>query len=226
MIAQIYLFAGPSNCALELLLGLAMSLIPALLALLAARSFFKVDDLRENNARLTSDNGALNIKVNGLNTDNTELRVRLTQLEADLEAKDAQVGKYRNNLMLIESERNALREQLAECQSAAALGAVAGAAPVDPAFIMYNGSKYHTDDLKIVEGIGPKIEELLHADGIRTWLALGEAHIERLQKILDAAGTHFAMHNPATWPRQSMMAHQGDWEGLKKLQDELTAGRE
>ena len=77
-----------------------------------------------------------------------------------------------------------------------------------------------------MEGIGPKIEELLHADGIKTWLQLAEAPIERLQKILDAAGPRFAMHNPATWPRQSMLAHQEEWDALKKLQEELNAGRE
>jgi predicted flap endonuclease-1-like 5' DNA nuclease len=234
MIAHIYLFAGPSNCTMELLLGLAMSLIPALLAMLAARSFFKVDDLRENNTRLTADNGSLTTKVGGLTGDNTELRVRITQMEADLEAKNGQVSKYRNDLMLVESERNMLREQLAECRSAAvtagtaaaATGIAAGTTRSAAPTVLYNGTKYRTDDLKIVEGIGPKIEELLHADGIKTWLALGESPIERLQKILDDAGPRFTMHNPATWPRQSMLAHQGDWDGLKKLQDELTAGRE
>lgn len=260
MIAHLYLFAGPTNCTMELLLGLAMSLIPALLAMLAARSFFKVDDLRDNNARLTTDNGSLNTKVTSLTGDNTDLRVRLTQTEADLDAKNAQISKFRNDLMIIESERNMLREQLAECQSAAAAkeaapqqnvntGATAaipvaalaseepgrsrGAGAVQqpgaasaPVFFMFNGVKYRQDDLKIVEGIGPKIEELLHADGIKTWLQLAEAPIERLEKILDAAGPRFAMHNPATWPRQSMLAHQEEWDALKKLQEELNAGRE
>jgi predicted flap endonuclease-1-like 5' DNA nuclease len=245
MTYSIFLFAGPTNCTLELLLGLAMSLIPALLGLLAARSFFKVDDLRENNTRLTADNGEMSKKVNTLTSDNTDLRVKMSQLEADLETKTAQLSKQRNDLIIAESERNIFKTKLEECEAkniavtpavaAASVAAVtppapppppAPAAKAGPVSFLFNGTKYRADDLKIVEGIGPKIEELLHNDGIKTWLALGEASYERLKKILDNAGPRFAMHNPTTWPRQSMLAHKGDWDGLKKMQDELTAGRE
>jgi len=227
MTYHILLFAGPANCTTELLIGLAMSLIPALLGLLAARSFFKVDDLRENNSRLTADNSELSKKVTTLTGDITDLRVNKTQLESDLESKHAQISKLRNDLIIAESERNILKIKMEEseksgiAQPATATKVVAATT----ASILFNGTKYRTDDLKIVEGIGPKIEELLHADGIKTWLALGETAIERLQKILDDAGSKFAMHNPASWPQQSMLAHKEDWDGLKKLQDELTAGR-
>jgi len=32
------------------------------------------------------------------------------------------------------------------------------------------------------------------------------------------------MHDPTTWPAQSKMAADGDWDGLKKWQDELDGG--
>lgn len=44
------------------------------------------------------------------------------------------------------------------------------------------------DDLKIIEGVGPKIETLLKEGGINTWAELAEAPVDRLKEILDAAG--------------------------------------
>ena len=81
------------------------------------------------------------------------------------------------------------------------------------------------DDLKIVEGIGPKIEELFNAAGIKTWQALSTSSIDQLQQILDAGGDRFAVHDPSTWAKQSELAFQGKWEELKKWQDELDGGK-
>lgn len=60
------------------------------------------------------------------------------------------------------------------------------------------GKKIKENDLKIVEGIGPKIEALFNDAGIKTWHALSEATTDKLQSILDAAGENFAIHNPGT----------------------------
>ncbi|MBC7892029.1 MAG: hypothetical protein H7Y12_07460 [Sphingobacteriaceae bacterium] len=81
------------------------------------------------------------------------------------------------------------------------------------------------DDLKIVEGIGPKIEELLNNEGILTFEQLAVTSPEHLTQILRAAGPRFQIQDPATWPRQAQLAADEDWDGLKQLQNELTAGR-
>ena len=81
------------------------------------------------------------------------------------------------------------------------------------------------DDLKKVEGIGPKIEELLNNAGIHTWTALSASSPTRLKSILEAAGDRYKMHNPDTWPAQALMAAQGKWTELQKWQDELDGGR-
>jgi predicted flap endonuclease-1-like 5' DNA nuclease len=91
--------------------------------------------------------------------------------------------------------------------------------------IEFAGKTFSRDDLKIVEGIGPKIEELLHDAGITTWKKLSETAPERLKEILDAAGSNFAMHDPGSWPQQAGLAHEGQWDDLKRLQDELIGGR-
>ena len=81
------------------------------------------------------------------------------------------------------------------------------------------------NDLKIVEGIGPKIESLLHQGGIKTWAALAEAPVSRLQEILDAAGDRYRIHDPSTWPQQATLADNGNWKELEILQEELIGGR-
>ena len=89
-----------------------------------------------------------------------------------------------------------------------------------------SGKKVKQDDLKLVEGIGPKIEELMHAAGITTWAELAAAPIEKLEAILDEAGPRFRIHDPATWSKQAAMADAGQWEELETYQDELKGGRE
>ena len=82
------------------------------------------------------------------------------------------------------------------------------------------------DDLKIIEGIGPKIEQLLKEGGINTWAELAVAPVDRLKEILDAAGPRYQIHDPSTWPAQSKFAAEGQWEELKEYQDMLTGGRD
>ncbi|WP_433830804.1 hypothetical protein [Flavobacterium anhuiense] len=88
------------------------------------------------------------------------------------------------------------------------------------------GKKIKENDLKIVEGIGPKIESLFVKAGIKTWQNLSQASTEKLQSILDAGGENYAMHNPSTWARQALMAYQGKWKELKDWQDSLLGGKE
>ncbi len=89
-----------------------------------------------------------------------------------------------------------------------------------------SGKKIKVDDLKMVEGIGPKIEGLLHEAGIKTWKDLAEAKVEDVQKILDEAGPRYRMHDPGTWARQAALAAEGKWEELEAYQDHLKGGKE
>jgi len=80
-------------------------------------------------------------------------------------------------------------------------------------------------NLKIVEGVGPKIEQLLKDGGINNWQDLAEATLERLQEILTAAGERYRIHDPNTWSNQATLAAAGKWAELDKYQDELKGGR-
>jgi len=81
------------------------------------------------------------------------------------------------------------------------------------------------DDLKKIEGIGPKIAKLLIAEGITTFADLAKAEQPQLKAILVAAGTRFKLHDATTWPEQATLAAAGKWDELAKLQAELDGGQ-
>ena len=90
-----------------------------------------------------------------------------------------------------------------------------------------NGTKgYRSEYLQIVEGIGPKIEKLLHAAGIKNWSDLSNTSVSDIKEILENAGPRYKMHDPTTWPKQAAMAAAGKFDELKEYQDELDGGKE
>ncbi len=80
-------------------------------------------------------------------------------------------------------------------------------------------------DLTKIEGIGPKMDAALKAGGITSYTVLSMSTPEKIKGILDAAEGNFGMADPSTWPKQAKMAAAGDWDELKKWQDELDGGK-
>lgn len=81
------------------------------------------------------------------------------------------------------------------------------------------------EDLTKIEGIGPKIMEVLHNADIKTFAQLAETSADSIKELLDKAEGNFAAHTPATWPDQAKMAAAGEWDKLKAWQDELDGGK-
>jgi predicted flap endonuclease-1-like 5' DNA nuclease len=106
--------------------------------------------------------------------------------------------------------------------------AMAAPAPVAKDYKMIGdlfGAKIVADDLKLVEGIGPKIEELFHAAGYKTWASVAAAEPAKLKEILEAGGERFKIHDPSTWPKQCELMVEDKWAELKKYQDFLDGGK-
>ena len=82
------------------------------------------------------------------------------------------------------------------------------------------------NDLKVVEGIGPKIESLLKAAGINSWSELANSSVQKIQDVLTAAGDRYRLADPKTWPKQAELAANGKWTELKEYQDFLSGGKE
>ena len=118
------------------------------------------------------------------------------------------------------------RVAAAEAMAAPVKVAAAIVAPVAEAPKKAAKAEKGADDLKKIEGIGPKIEQILHEGGITTFAQLADADADAVKELLTAAGPRYAIHNPATWAKQAAMAANGQWDELKELQDKLDGGKE
>lgn len=81
------------------------------------------------------------------------------------------------------------------------------------------------DDLTVIEGIGPKINELFKNSGLKTFTDVSSASVKEMRAILDQGGARYRMANPGTWAKQAKLAANNKWAELKKLQDELSGGK-
>ena len=86
-------------------------------------------------------------------------------------------------------------------------------------------TKSSGDDLKKIEGIGPKIAGLLNEAGINTFSDLAKAKEKQLADVLQKAGARFRLAKHDTWQEQAKLAAEGKTDELKKLQDQLKGGR-
>ena len=77
------------------------------------------------------------------------------------------------------------------------------------------------DDLTKMEGIGPKIAEILGNAGVGSYADLAKMDVEKIKEILAEAGNRYKSHDPTTWPKQAQFAADGKWDELKVWQDEL-----
>jgi len=80
------------------------------------------------------------------------------------------------------------------------------------------------DDLTRIEGIGPKIADVLNANGIASFADLSGSKVGDLRTIL--ADNDLASHEPKSWSKQATLAKNEKWDKLDELQEELKGGRE
>lgn len=85
-------------------------------------------------------------------------------------------------------------------------------------------SKNKEDNLKIVEGIGPKIEELLKKNGISNIEQLANSNAANLKAMLASAGDRYALHDPSTWCDQASLARDGKFKELEDYQNLIVSG--
>ncbi|WP_178986563.1 50S ribosomal protein L21 [Winogradskyella helgolandensis] len=82
------------------------------------------------------------------------------------------------------------------------------------------------DDLKKIEGAGPKAAEALVAAGFETFEKVANAKPEELSNVLSEASSRLSHIVTDTWPKQAKLAADGKWDELKELQDRLDGGIE
>ncbi len=81
------------------------------------------------------------------------------------------------------------------------------------------------DDLTRIEGIGGKMAGALRAAGVDSFARLAQTDEAALRKAIEDAGMKFSPSLP-TWAKQAQFLVNGDEEGLKVYQSQLSGGRE
>ena len=127
------------------------------------------------------------------------------------------------------AERDRLRAELdaARGAPAAAAGRPAapdvGVAPDVAAASAVLGRPVVHDDLTVIPGIGPNVEELCHGIGIRTWFDLATTEASLLRTMLVDAGPRFSTLDPSLWPEMARLLSDGQW---REFEDMSQAGAE
>ena len=76
------------------------------------------------------------------------------------------------------------------------------------------------DDLKIIEGIGPKIAQALKGAGILTFADLAARQPDDVERIARDAGVRIVAHTD-TWVEQAKLAAEGKMEALEQYKHQL-----
>ncbi len=166
---------------------------------------------------------------------------KVSDLESKLKYQEEELARYKKELLLAE---NRLTTATAKKNEAAPVEAVAEkviegvkevenkveevveATVIPTVQTLVTDGTDEEDDLKKLDGIGPKIEQLLKAAGISTYSKLSQSTEEQLRAVLDEAGPLYRIHNPKSWPKQAELAEKGDWDELKAYQQFLSVGGE
>ena len=156
---------------------------------------------------------------------------------------ESEADRLRGELEPVVAERDRLRMELADVRGSSA-GALGFSSAVETSIIPPDdvdadpspadldldaaaavlGKKIALDDLRAIEGIGPKIAELCAGIGVTTWSQLAATDVDALQSMLNAAGSRFQMHKPASWPQQAALLASGQWEEFVALTKSLAGG--
>ena len=198
------------------------------LAKLAEDAKLRKEQLREQRSTIftlrkqaKSSDSELNKLKKSLDT-KTESLSKLTQRKKE---QDSELKSLRGESRKFERELTKLNRQAGKASSASRVSATKPKPAKKKVSPAKTGKAKRADNLKRVEGIGPKIEKLLHAAGIKSFKKLASTSQKKLNSILVEAGPRFTSHSPATWPQQARLAADGKWDKLQTLQDQLDGGR-
>lgn len=176
-------------------------------------------------------------RIQTVEAENATLKTQidnLTALKYKLEQSEDAVSALKKDLYKCQSDNEVLKFKLEKAgQSQTTTGETTARGIADlsgtSATSGATGISYHSiftnDQLQIVEGIGPKIEQLLKDAGILTWSSLAATSVDRLKEILENAGSRYKIHDPQTWPEQARLAASGQWENLIAFQKQIDVNK-
>lgn len=166
------------------------------------------DRLKAQHLDLEKDHASLRYKLEQMEKENSNLHNKVRSLEGDVSGL-----KFK------------LEKSLADLAAATSSAAIASGTTISMGRTV-TFAPPEPDDLKKIEGIGPKIEKLCNGIGVWTFAQLADTAVGTLQEMLDAAGPAYRTADPGTWPKQAKLAAEGKWDELKEYQDFLAGGKD
>lgn len=82
-------------------------------------------------------------------------------------------------------------------------------------------SEKEMNDIQKINGIGPKLEEVLHGSNIKSFQDILDTPMDTLKDIIKNAGSNFSLIDPSTWHDQAAIAVRGAWDEFEKFQDNM-----
>ncbi len=186
----------------------------------------KIKFLEDENERIRRENEELNSRLSILDEELTSCEERNNSFKIELDeclkrkattVDTSEIESLKAKIIRLEAALDEAQNSNTSRDGNMAFAAFAPTAPGD------KPSK--VDDLKKIEGIGPKIEGLCNDIGIYSFEQMAFTTTDTLKKMLEDAGSRFKMHDPTTWPAQAHLAANEKWDQLKAWQDVLDGGR-
>lgn len=215
-------FEGPGNSTMSTYIWeIALILLVAFILGYLLRYMLN-DSFKSRIATLESELDRLTIE--GSNSPEVDATAELNALQERIKEQATEIEKLSQKLAGSNIEKISLEKQLAGLTPDlvnTALSTTSNTVNIEPA----STKEVVKDNLKKIEGIGPKIEELLNNDGVYSFQDLISASVSRIRGILIAAGPNYAVHDPSTWAEQARLAHEGLWDDLSDMQEQLKGGK-
>ena len=180
------------------------------------------DSFKSRIANLESELNRLTSK--GLTSSEVDAAAEFNALQERIKEQATEIEKLSQKLAGSNIEKISLEKQVAGLTPDVVnttLSKTSNTVNIEPA----STKEVVKDNLKKIEGIGPKIEELLNNDGVYTYQDLISASVSRIRGVLIAAGPNYAVHDPSTWAEQASLANTGMWEILADMQEQLKGGK-
>jgi predicted flap endonuclease-1-like 5' DNA nuclease len=147
------------------------------------------------------------------------LSAELRQLEETIHDRSAQIREKENSIDLLKGEAANLEKQRQD--------SIARAEEVEARVAALEArARAMQDNFAILDGIGPRVSEVLRSAGVNTFAKLADTDADGIRGILISENPNLLrLTDPSTWQEQAGLAAEGDWEGLSSLQESLKEGR-
>ncbi|HSH03910.1 MAG TPA: hypothetical protein VLL52_15450 [Anaerolineae bacterium] len=192
--------------------------------LLAAEA--KSERLEAARVQLHTENSQLKATTEALAEEKKALDKKVLQQATDLEATEARVKELEEALAA--AEKGGAKADEGEGETASSEQEEVVVVEPEPGPEVEPEPEPEVpaepDDLRRIEGIGPKFASLLNENGVMTFAQLAALKPEKISEFLASSGAK-RLADPASWPDQAALAAKGDWEGLEALQEKLKGGR-